>query len=348
MLPDIQTFGEFIKYLAAKRYRESHPDKERLPKGFRQQMTMCMSGISSGSTEVELLFTVHGQQHICPTDEESCYYDSVGEAMGVFERLNDDNSELPDDLTPFFNKFGRGLKENESIEIKSSGRKVEFNKELRHAVLTRASKPFVEEIQMYGTVKNLNLQQERIDITTNIGGNTITIPVNVDMNDWAGYYIGNLSHKISQSKVYLEGIGEFNDRGKLLSVKEVCDIQLLDPLDIRARIEELSHLEDGWLDKTGKGISEKGAKMLSDLFDQHYDRTLPLPYIFPTENGEIQAEWSIGVNEIILRVNLETLSGRLIVINTETDSEEENEYELPDKSSWDKINSLMREALDEK
>jgi hypothetical protein len=213
--------------------------------------------------------------------------------------------------------------------------------------LTRASKPFVEEIQIYGTVKNLNLENERVDITTNIGGNTTTIPVDINMNEWAGYYIGKVSHKISQSKVYLEGIGKFNDKGRLLSIEEVHDIQLLDSLDLGARIDELSHLEDGWMDGTGPGIDQKGAERVSELFASNYDCTLPPPHIFPTEDGELQAEWSTSGYEIILRIDLEDASGQLFVINTVTNSETDFKYDLSEQSSWSIINSLIRGALDE-
>ncbi|MCL2033017.1 MAG: hypothetical protein FWG96_07120 [Methanomassiliicoccaceae archaeon] len=346
ILPDILAFEKLIKHCAAKKYMEQHPQRERLPRGFKEQVSIGISKISPGSTEVGLSFTVYGQQHISLTDEEACYYQAVDEIINAIEVIEEGNSELPEEWAPFFDKFGRSLKEGEEVIIQSGRRKAEFNKARRHRILATTRKPFTDEIQLWGIVSNIDLEHDKIIVISSEGG--VSLPVDIDMDIWSNYLIGQVSNKISQTKIYIEGIGNFSGVGKLLSIEEVKDIQLLDPLDIQARIEELSHLEDGWLDGTGKGILKDGAKRVAELFALCYEEKLPTPHIFPTEDGELQAEWSIGVSELILRVNLETLIGRVVAIDTENDSEKEYECNLSEKLSWDRINSSISEMVNGK
>ena len=83
-------------------------------------------------------------------------------------------------------------------------------------------------------------------------------------------------------------------------------ISRLDPLDIRSRLDELRRLEDGWLDGDGKAPGSDELEWLAAGFDRHYPDDLPLPHLYPTPEGGVQAEWSLSENEISLEVNLVT------------------------------------------
>lgn len=87
-------------------------------------------------------------------------------------------------------------------------------------------------------------------------------------------------------------------------------------LNIRARLDDFRKLTDGWADGmqaaadwgNGYGIapSPAGLDWLADEFAKHYPPHAPLPYLYPTPEGGVQAEWSLGPQEISLEVNLAT------------------------------------------
>ncbi|CCQ96694.1 hypothetical protein CULT_480023 [[Clostridium] ultunense Esp] len=77
---------------------------------------------------------------------------------------------------------------------------------------------------------------------------------------------------------------------------------LLDSLNVPTRLEELSLLKDGWFDGEGKALDKNGIKWFADLFTRFYPDELPLPYVFPTIEGDIRLEWSMGPYEASLEL----------------------------------------------
>jgi len=350
LFPDIQAFEKLIKHCAAKKYKEAHPDRERLPKGFNKKISIGISNIAEGSTGVEFSHIMaYGQQNICPTSEEGCFQAAIDEITSLIDSVSDEFSDIPEDYIPFFDKFGRGLQEGDTLIIRSSDNKTaKMDRKKRHIILTATKTPFTDEISAYGIVSNLDLENDKINVILSIDGIKSEVSIEKNLNEWAELNIENISYKLSQHKIYFEGIGRFNGKGKLMSIEEIKDLQIIDPLDIQARIEELSDLEDGWLDCGGRAISKCGAKKISDLFTRFYDDKLPLPHIFPTEVGNLQAEWSFKSKEVLLKINLETLGAECTIIDIERDSDEEHILDLSDEKDWSEFNSIILESSDEK
>lgn len=82
-----------------------------------------------------------------------------------------------------------------------------------------------------------------------------------------------------------------------------------DPLDIAARIDKLRLLTDGWLDGRGRAPDPGGLDWARELLETHLPDHEQLPYLYPTPDGAIQAEWSIGGTDISLELDLTKQSG---------------------------------------
>jgi hypothetical protein len=106
------------------------------------------------------------------------------------------------------------------------------------------------------------------------------------------------------------------------------------PLDIPARLDEMRLLRDGWLEGSGKGPSHEGLDWLARAFSQFYPDDLPLPFLYPTAEGAVQAEWTLGPAEITLEIDLETRRGNWHALNTETDAEAARELNLGEANDW--------------
>ena len=152
--------------------------------------------------------------------------------------------------------------------------------------------------------------------------------------------------EIAEEKTNIEDL----QRSLVMGLQKFVEIEEPEEeeMEILAAEKELSDLEDGWLDCGGRAISKCGAKKISDLFTRFYDDKLPLPHIFPTEVGNLQAEWSFKSKEVLLKINLETLGAECTIIDIERDSDEEHILDLSDEKDWSEFNSIILESSDEK
>ena len=112
-------------------------------------------------------------------------------------------------------------------------------------------------------------------------------------------------------------------------------------LDISTQIDDLRLLKDGWLEGQGKAPSKEGLDWLSQAFDNYYPSDLPLPYLYPTEPGGVQAEWSLDRNEITLEIDLAERSGYFHALEMEDDTEETLRFDLGSEICWIALKNLI-------
>lgn len=108
----------------------------------------------------------------------------------------------------------------------------------------------------------------------------------------------------------------------------------VDALAILARLEELRSLKAGWLDGQGQPPPEDGLDWLTQVFEQHYPEGLPLPFLYPSLEGGIQAERSVEPEEASLQVDLLSRSGYWQSLNMEPNAEDSRELNLADAAAW--------------
>ena len=90
------------------------------------------------------------------------------------------------------------------------------------------------------------------------------------------------------------GIGRFDRAQQLQRVDEVTAIELLDPLDPRVQLEKLKGLRDGWLDGEGVALSSALLARVENWLEDYLSEDTPLPRLYPTPEGGVEAEWLIG------------------------------------------------------
>ena len=107
------------------------------------------------------------------------------------------------------------------------------------------------------------------------------------------------------------------------------------PLDVAAQLADLARLEDGWLDGEGCAPDRDGLAWLADRFERCWPRDLPLPYLYPTPEGGVLAEWSLPPYEASLEVDLGARTGEWHALNLETGTDETRIYDLGgDGGAW--------------
>ena len=128
---------------------------------------------------------------------------------------------------------------------------------------------------------------------------------------------------------------------RLKEIESVEHISPLDPLDVTLRLEALAALRDGWLDGKGLAPNHTGMDWLATTFEDNFDTSLVLPYLYPTPEGGIQAEWSLGAWEISLEINLVTHKAEYQAANIQSDAVTELELNLDLNETWQKLNQEL-------
>ena len=120
---------------------------------------------------------------------------------------------------------------------------------------------------------------------------------------------------------------------------------LLDPLEVSARLDELRDTREGWPD--GDKIPDAaGLDWLSGGFVGHYPNDLPWPNTFPTPDGGIEADWSLGDASLLMEVDLNRHTGHALFFYDGADDQLELGLNLDNARDWTRLCQQIRQPLE--
>jgi len=345
-LKDLAVLQEMIMEVAKAEFLKEHPNRKRSPRGFWEGMELRLSAIESGSAiPVILLYILDPSNALFPSNNQACLErarDNVINAIGAAENNRPIHEYLPEKSLGYFDRIGRSLRDGEAIEFTTPVRNfpARLTKETRRTLVLASSKvtEFTEETTIHGTVPEADQDLMKFEILL-CDGRKITAPLTAQHSDdilkaFNGYKAG--------IHVLIQGIGRFDRSSRLLSLDSIEHITILDPLDVPARLDEFRLLKDGWLDGEGTAPSLSGLDWLSQTFERNYPDDLPLPYVYPTIEGGVQAEWSLGRIEITLVFDLETHTGQWHELDTDNDTEDSRSLDLNRAQGWQWLVNRIR------
>jgi len=118
-------------------------------------------------------------------------------------------------------------------------------------------------------------------------------------------------------------------------------LEFLEPLDVGNRIEELSLLKDGWLDGIGIAPGSELLQWFENSFETNFDIQLALPRIYPTANGGLQAEWTLGEKEISLEIDPATRTAEYQALDMGSQETTEFVLDLALPEGWKQLNEIL-------
>jgi hypothetical protein len=137
-----------------------------------------------------------------------------------------------------------------------------------------------------------------------------------------------------ESKVLVLGQVVFDQLAQPQKIEQTASLQILDPNDLAAQLEDLATMQDGWLD--GKGIAPRRENL--DWFAAAWEKNIPLelpkPYIYPTPEGGIQLEWSQGGWELAAEIDFKEKTALLVGVNTINKNDVELQSNLKTSEGW--------------
>lgn len=333
-LRDLAVLNEMIQEGARAEFLKANPDRRRAPAGFADDFGLVLSGIEEGSV-IPVITLLAGMTGFFPNGH-AIYYekarDSIVGAIGAAA----ENKSPTDFLTPkclaFFKNFGMRLRDGEAIEF-SAGEDnppVRLTKAIRRKLLLALpeTQEVSEEVELRGLMKDTN-QGEKTFVIRLADGSEVTGPIASDHYDniieaTTGYRLG--------AKLHIQGVGARDRQGRLIRIASIEQTNVLDPLDITARFEELRVLKDGWLDGVGFAPDPDGMDWLEAALRNHYRG--PLPRIYAAPEGTVVFEWSKGSALASLEVDLGARTGYSHVLDSAIGHDQAETLRLDDLEGW--------------
>lgn len=345
VLKDLAALNDLIAETAKWLYLKENQGRKRIPKGFLEDVSLKLADIEEGSAIPKIVMIISmSSAALFPTASQE-YFEKAREAVisavDAAEHRGDITEHLPENLLGFFDQLGRSLEEGECIEFAPERpvRPARLNRESRRTLILASSKiqNYTEETTVSALIPEANQEKNTFTLLLANGQH---VPARFDPINGDKIVEAFTAFKGGQ-KVRVRGVGVFARSGKLIELESSESVLLLDPLDVSTRLEELSTLRDGWLDGEGIAPAPGGLERFENAFEMYFDESLPLPRLFPTAKGGIQAEWSNGNHEISLEIDLMTMRADYQALDTVTLESDEHEMDLSSEGGWKALNEAL-------
>ncbi|HEV8537732.1 MAG TPA: hypothetical protein VGR15_02315 [Bacteroidota bacterium] len=228
VLPDLVAYKNILVELAKELWKKKNPDRERLPWHFEESIMLKFYRIETGSAVVpiERVLEIEDQQELWSDqrDELDDAVDLLGEVASAAANDKPLPETFPNRILPFFETYGRTLREGEYFEYQVAGRAIvtRYNQIARARLAHDAEATYEDRIDLIGTVTMASIRKPRLGVTLQDGRE---IEANFKPEDEAIVLSALSEH--NTAKVRLEGRGIFRGDGTLLRVLDTTTITLL-------------------------------------------------------------------------------------------------------------------------
>lgn len=294
---DLAAYEELVTELAKRLFLNEHPDRQRAPKGFGADFQLHLERVDEGSARPMLSLVTTGVLALGIGDQP--YFERARDL--VAECIRAPSNQLPDtfpkDLLSLFNRFGRSLKEGESVDMGGGENAAILTPVKRKALVLAADQVYERDIELNGVIEEADFKAMTFRMRLQ-DGTKATVPIPEHFAEKARMLNGRPRHLVT-----LLGVGSYDSWDKLQKVAEVESLSIQMNYEIANRLEEISALRDGWFDRTGRAPEAVAMQRIAATLVAHYPEKLALPAIVPTPEGDLLLEWqSPGDPSVDLRL----------------------------------------------
>ncbi|MBK7581090.1 MAG: hypothetical protein IPI67_12860 [Myxococcales bacterium] len=350
-LPELAAYRDLVVAVAKQLFLEANPNRVRLPKGFDASFRLTLSRIEAGSA-VPIIEREQDLLPLFPGD----FFDNARAAVERAIAELPDNEPKPSWLTPDvvgrFASFGRTLRDDESVVVALAGKRegAVYDRHARRSILLRSQGTYEEEIELVGVVRETDADQESFEIRL---GTDRRIPVRSSR-----LFFSQVVRSLERdSAVRVSGTGVFDAEGKLLRVAQASDVSAAEEGDVATgrpgcnipvdeQIASLRGLSDGWCDGEGTRFEESAlvwsAKLLRGIIDGF---CLPTPYVYPTPEGKVRAEWSRPNWEISMDLEPAHKTAEVRAVRLDADEMHERDFTTADPGQEARLGAFLSSHL---
>jgi hypothetical protein len=340
LLKDFSALEEMLVEVAKWKFKQEHQNRERIQRNFANGIELQLAGVGDGSAKLAIVLA-YSSSLLFPPDNVKYFEQAKTEIVNAIALSAEDRPQvLPANYLSYFDRFGRGLRPGESIEFPQGDRIVTLNSEIRKKLIRSAQvEIWTEERALRARVYEMNVRGDSFEFELS-DGTRAEAPLNDNCKDavvdaMRGYRNG--------AYVLIQGVVQWDRKDHLKGFESIEHVTPLDPLDVTLRLEQIAALNDGWFDGKGIAPNKEMLSWLSIQFDAYFDGDRPLPYLYPTAEGGVQAEWTLNNNEVSLDIDLEKKQAEYQALNLKDNTCSEFTFSLADQNGWNQLNEALKQ-----
>lgn len=309
-LDNIAAYQRLLRELAVEIWREKNPERARLPKRFRDRLSLSFSGVSDGSAKA----TVKRDPHLegtLPCLEHDLDYLSLAQARFMREVEAANNNEkigpLPHKMRSDLKLLVSDLSESEKLKIFPQKNDDRLRSEVRYSKITATRMlgavrvPETKNIAGLALVSGIDDTLEKVKLTTKFGVFSFPLMREQLRREFAD----SLNQVVRFSATVKTGLS-----GAINKVTQPTGIERLPDNSERTRllerIDQLVGLRDGWRDGNGIALTKKVIHRARDI-GRYISTAHTGIAAFPTKGGGINFEFSFENIEVIVSVGEEVI-----------------------------------------
>lgn len=337
VLKDFAALQEMLVETAKWKFRQEHPDRERIQRNFAKDIELQLVGIEDGSA---ILAIVLSFSSLFPPENAKYFEQGKVEIVNAIAQSAEGQSpQMPPSLLSYFDRFGRSLRSGESIEFPHGERPVALTPGVRkHLIHAAKVEVWTEELALRAKIYEADQVHDSFEFELS-DGTRAKAPLDEKYRDavldaMRGYHDGVF--------VLIQGVVQRDRSDRLKGFESIEHVTPLDPLDVSLRLEQIAALKDGWLDGRGSAPAKDKLEWLADTFDANFDSDLPLPYLYPTAEGGVQAEWGLNDWAVTLEIDLEKQQGQYQALHLKDQTCSELQIALANPDGWSHLNQALK------
>ncbi|KUZ65261.1 hypothetical protein WI38_11230 [Burkholderia ubonensis] len=331
VLKDWAAFEDLIVETAKWLYKSGNPSRERVPRGFTRDFSLTLTAVEEGSAVPVLQMDY---------DEDlagAVYADWFEKARdnvvaAIAAAANDDSFDqmLPPNFGQYFDRFGRSLRDGEAFQFRSGSADydVTYTREVRKRIVLSQAQSYRTEERVRGVLSEVDAKAKTFMLHA-LSGERVTAAYLPEIGNTV---IDSLKAYDQGGRVLVTGTTVRDGADRLLRLETVSRVDPLDPLDVAWRLDELANLSQGWMDGEGERLSAEGLRWLSAAWESMWTE-LPLPYLYPTLTGGVEAEWSAGASQASLSIDFDSKHGMWVSSNDPFDADG-RDFDLSTEEGW--------------
>lgn len=326
ILADLAALQEVIIELAKSDYLAQNPERKRVPRGFSSRVELSLTGIERGSAVPVISVNFLGSSAFGPDHELAWKHlqqapEKLVEALNLIGQGRALPQDFPTKVLHSLKKFGRSLRDDEFVEL-NAGPKTQglrYDQRLREKVEKRAlQRDHSETLRLRGTIPEADQDKKNFTLMQ-VDGRRYLMPFDADMSQEILKAFGNYR---GGQRVEVQCEAWLDAENNIKNIIEIKAIDLIDPLDVAAQLDDLRLLKDGWLDGLGKAPDPSALDTLTRWFELNGPMDYPLPHIYPTAEGGVRAEWRFGSQDISLEFDFSQHTADWHCLDLDSDKEE--------------------------
>lgn len=341
VLPEFEAYQALVVEVAKALFFTRNPKRKRVPKKFVDGFGLALKRVGGDCVATELqrrpIAAARGELFEPKSDEFEAARDAIARCVEAAANGNRAPDEFPHELIARFNEFGKRLLEGESIELRAPGvaTGVKYDARVRKALVLQVQADYQQECEVIGSVVEANVEDRLLTLRLDDGR-----PVKARFDAAMERVVTRALSQHARKRVRIAGMGVFDSRDALQRILETHAITLIHDgpkTTLVDRMAQLRQLADGWMDGQGKAPPPAGLDWLAAILSDLVENDLPLPYLYPTLEGDVQAEWSFEDWEVSATFGLVTKKVELLAAHTKTDACPEESIDLASPEGPDRL-----------